>query len=541
MKPTEGKSIGVRGVTMKLGVRAVGPCWAAIFLCAAVTAAQDGPGDWHLTGADAGQNGWQKAESTLAPDSVRANVKFLWKIQLGHPEKGAESFSEPLLAGRLINAQGFKDIVYWSSGDTLYAVDSELGNLLWKKQFETSGPAPARGCGVSSLDILMEPPPVINFNARRRRPPGTPRPPEPSATQPGERRLGVAPGGGYFGLKGIYVLTADGMLHELVMTTGADFAPPVKFLPAANASPYGLNFMAHTLYVATGSNCGGVPDGLWAIDLSLPNYPVTSYSAPNVRPLALTGPVVSPDGTSFLVTANGAAGTGEEGSYAGSVLAIGKDMKVENWYTPASGMGAYRSVSPILIPFKEKELIVAPGKDGSIALLDSESLGGADHRTPLYETNLFAKPGERHGWDGFAAWQDKDGSTWVFASVSAALDASGSEVKSNGPTPHGGIVAFKVEDASGKPRLTPVWISRDMVNPAPPRIANGVLVALSGGNSSTHATLYMLNAATGEELYSSQDQIPTYTGYSGVSVGDGHAFFTDHDNVLYSFGIGMEH
>jgi outer membrane protein assembly factor BamB len=114
-------------------------------------------------------------------------------------------------------------------------------------------------------------------------------------------------------------------------------------------------------------------------------------------------------------------------------------------------------------------------------------------------------------------------------------------IKLNGPTPHGAVVAFRVEDANGKPALTPVWVSQDMVNPAPPRIANGVVIALSGGNASTHARLYVLNAATGAELYSSKDQIPTYTRLSGVSVGDGHAFFTDHDNVLYSFGIGMEH
>jgi outer membrane protein assembly factor BamB len=80
-----------------------------------------------------------------------------------------------------------------------------------------------------------------------------------------------------------------------------------------------------------------------------------------------------------------------------------------------------------------------------------------------------------------------------------------------------------------------------MVNPAPPRIANGVVIALSGGDASTHATLYVLNGSTGEELYSSKNEIPTSAELSGVAVGDGHAFFTDRDNVLYSFGIGLEH
>jgi len=115
--------------------RAFGLMASVIVLCSAATVAQEDRGDWSLTGADAGQTGWQKNESILTPDSVPSSFKFLWKIKLGQASKADRSFSEPLLAGRLINAQGFKDIVYWSSADTLYAVDSELGTLIWKKQF----------------------------------------------------------------------------------------------------------------------------------------------------------------------------------------------------------------------------------------------------------------------------------------------------------------------------------------------------------------------------------------------------------------------
>ncbi len=89
--------------------------------------------------------------------------------------------------------------------------------------------------------------------------------------------------------------------------------------------------------------------------------------------------------------------------------------------------------------------------------------------------------------------------------------------------------------------MTPVWSSRDLVNPAPPVITNGVVIALSEGDAGTHATLYALDATTGKELYSSGDSIPTYAHLSGVAVGDGHAFFTTHDNTLYSFGIELEH
>lgn len=519
--------------------RLVGLHCAAVFLWSAASLAQSDRGDWSVTGADPSQSGWQKSESQLTPENAGSEAKFLWKIKLGEPSQGAIDFSEPLLAGRLINAQGFKDIVYWSSADTLYAVDSELGTLIWKKQFKSEGSAAASTCGVSRLDIFIEPPQVINFHARRRRDPNAPRPPEPAAAAPNERRLGVAPGGGYFGLKGIYALTADGMLHEQVMTTGADFAPAVRFPPGANSNPYGINIVGKDVYTATGRGCGGVANGIWSLDMASPDYHVTSLATPGTRPLALTGPVLASDGTAFFVTGSGSADAAS-GVNAGSVIAVSKDLKVKDWYTPAGGMGNYEYVSPVTFEHKDKQLVVAPGKDGNIALLDAASLGGSDHHTPLFETAPVAKPGAKHSWDGFATWQDKDGDTWVFASISAEVTSTDGSLKRNGPTPHGSIVAFKVDD-SGQLALRPVWISRDMVNPAPPRIANGVLIALAGGDASTHATLYMLNASTGQELYSSKNEIPTSAELSGVSVGDGHAFFTDRDNVLYSFGIGIEH
>ena len=534
---TELKILEGRPVKKSYLGRTIAMCWGGALLGSGLLLAQQAPkGDWSIAGADAGQSGWQKAEAKLSKDSVPRDFKFLWKIQLGPTSRSGESYSEPLLALRLINAQGFKDIAFWGSGDTLYAVDSELGNLLWKKKYALK-PFPA-ACAASSMSIVMEPPAVINFNARRA--PGAPPPVQAPPLAPTARRFGVAPGGGGFGLKGIYVLTPDGMLHEQVLTTGVDFAPAVQFLPGGNASPFGLNIMGKTVYATTGRGCGSVANGVWALDMTSATYPVTSYSTGKVRPLSLTGAVIAPDGTAFIVTG---AGTSDPatGVYANSVVAVGKDMKPKDWYTPPGGSVTIQKVSPITFAYKERQLVVAPGKDGSFVLLDAAALGGADHHTALSETASFSRAGEKHTWDGFASWQDKDGSAWVFASVSASIASKTNSAKTNGPTTHGGVVAFKVDDADGKFVLTPAWISRDMVNPAPPVIANGVLVALSTGNPSTHATLYVLDALSGKELYSSKDSISTYAGFSGVSVGDSHAFFTDHNNVLYSYGIGLEH
>jgi outer membrane protein assembly factor BamB len=89
--------------------------------------------------------------------------------------------------------------------------------------------------------------------------------------------------------------------------------------------------------------------------------------------------------------------------------------------------------------------------------------------------------------------------------------------------------------------LIPAWSSPDLVNPAPPVVANGVVIALSEGDRKTNARLYVLDATTGKQLYSSGSEIATYAQMTGVSVGDSHAFFTTHDGTLYCFGIGMEH
>lgn len=510
---------------------------ATAFLVSAPLVAQTARGDWAMNGNDPGQSGWQKAETKLSPESVPSSFKFLWKIQLGKPAEVGDAFTEPLLAARLINSHGFKDFVYWTSSDTLYGVDSELGTLLWQKKFDRSRGA-ASGCSSPSLSTAMEPPVVINFNARRA--PGTPPPRQAGPLAENARRLGVPAGGGGFGLKGIYVLTKDGMLHEQVLTTGADYGPAVKFLtPDASGSVSGLTIHGKTLYAASGHDCKGVANGLWSINVSQAEYPVSSYPLQKIDALGLSGPAVAPDGTAYILTGpGGAAGTN---IYPNSVVALGSDMKPRDWYTPSKTNTSISSVTPVTFAYKGKQYVVAPAGDGSIVLLDAASLGGADHHTPLAQTPSFSSAGSKHAWDGFATYLDKSGAAWIYASISAPIVSHQSSATTSGSTPHGGIVAFRIDDADQKPILTPVWISRDLINPAPPALANGILVALSEGDRATHANLYVLDATTGKELFTSGDTIPTYSHLSGVSLGDGHAFFTDHTGTLYSFGIGLEH
>jgi outer membrane protein assembly factor BamB len=520
-------------------------CFAGAFLVSGVARAQGPPrGFWTVADGDPAHNNWQKAETDITRETVARDFKFLWKIKLGNEPAKSPSFSEPLLFPGLITGRGFKDMALWGDTNTLYAVDSELGTLVWQKDFKTQSPGAHQACGGSNIQIVTEAPQVIHFGARKPSGPhpaiSAPSPPPDEPLPPAARRVGAVPGGGYFGLKGIYVLTSDGYMHEQIMATGLDYAPAVEFFPAANGISFGLNMDDKVVYAEAGSGCGNVPNAVWSIDLSTPDYTVNSYQAQRLSLAGLSGPAIGRDGTAYVVTGNGpddAAG----GVYADSVVALtAKGLKVKDWYTRPAG-GNELNAGPVVFPYRDKELIAAPGKDGSLVLLDSGSLGGPDHHTPLAQTEKISKSAKRGDWEALASWQDKAGAFWVLASIAGPVVPDVKFASTNGPAPHGSMVAFKVEEKDGHTVLTPSWISRDLRSPAPPAIANGVVFALDGGNGSTHATLYALDAATGKQLYSSGDAIETYTHLAGMSIGDGHVFFITHDNTLYSFGIPMEH
>lgn len=497
-------------------------------------------GSWNTVGGDSSHNNWQKGETKFTRATVAGEFKFLWKIKLGKQGVNAQSFSEPLLVPGLITSRGFKDMVLWGDSNTLYSVDADLGTLIWQKDFKVQSTRTNGACGKSNIQIVLESPHIIHFGAHSAvgHHPAPPSPPLSAA-----RRVGAVTGGGGFGLKGIYVLTSDGYLHEQIMSSGLDYAPAVKFLPAPDGDFSALNMDEKVVYTATGRRCRNVPNGVWSIDINTPDYMVNKYETQRPSLAGLTGPAIGSDGTVYALTAGApvdpSAGIG---IYANSVVALtAKDLKVKDWYAPSdTGKGKSLNASPVVFTYKDKELVAAPGKDGSIVLLDSGSLGGPDHHTPLAQTGNISKS-TRSTWESLASWQDNHGTSWVLVAISGPVRSDVKFLNTNGPVPHGSIIAFKIEDKDGHLTLIPSWISRDLKNPAPPAIADGIVFALAGGNASTRATLYALDATTGKELYSSGDTIETYTHLAGISIGNGQVFFTTHDNTLYSFGIPMEH
>jgi hypothetical protein len=225
------------------------------------------------------------------------------------------------------------------------------------------------------------------------------------------------------------------------------------------------------------------------------------------------------------------------------------------------------NVTPVVFPYKGRELLVGSGKEGRFFLLDSQSLGGTDHRTPLFRSDLisnedidFAGAGT---WGSLSSWEDAQGTRWVLAPVWGPKHPSATFAMNNGDANVGSIAAFKVEEKGGKPVLTNAWISRNLMTPAAPAVANGVVFALASGEwvrqandregglyqvdarvqRSQPAILYALDAATGKELWRT-DKVTELSSGGSIHLttnGENTFLYTDRGELIVASLSGHEY
>jgi outer membrane protein assembly factor BamB len=501
--------------------------------CAQVPAA-----DWLTDGADSQRTNWQRDERILTTANVK-DMKLLWKIKLDNQPRQMHSLFPPLVVGRVETKNGTKEIaVIAGVSDNIYAIDVEKGELLWKKHFQSSWSDPPDGRGVYVLC-------------------------------PGG--LTATPVIGPAGTSGKYTLYAaswDGMLHQLNVADGEELAPPAKFMPP-NGKPYALNLFNNVIYTHTAQGCGGNPNMVYTYDLATKK--VGSWGPAGGGMWGRSGPAISSNGTMYTGTGDGRWDP-ENGVYGNGIIGVQQDPKTKaviltDYYGPSNAEWLFKrdldmQVTPAIFPYKGKELMVDAGKECVVYLMDTESIGGDDHRTPLYRTPLicneevnFASAGI---WGSMATWEDAQGTRWVLTPFWGPKHSKFKAPIEHGPVKDGAIAAFKVEEKSNKTWLAPAWISRDMNRAEPPVIANGIVFAYGNGENtdqstpelglgansseirikgSTNAVLYALDGQTGKELWSSGKQITSFNHWSGLSVANGRVYIATFDGVLYSFGI----
>jgi outer membrane protein assembly factor BamB len=499
-----------------------------IIACTAVTYCAS----WLTYNGDPARTGWARGESELTRDNV-SHLKLLWKTRLENTPRELTALTAPVVLAGQYTPQGAMDVVIvGGSSDNLFALDSDTGKVIWGRHF-TTDQKPKQQPDWLCPNALNDTP-VIDAATRT-----------------------------------VYVIAADGMLHTVQAINGEELRPAQQFVPPFSKN-WSLNLVNGILYTSISQGCNAAKSGIATLNVKAhEKTPHFFQAAPAGAGIWGRGGVAvdSATGVAYGATGDGAWDPAKD-RYSDSVVAVDATGKVVDYFTPANYAWITRkdldmgNISPVLFSFGGKKLLVTGGKEGLLYLLDTASLGGADHRTPLYKTPLLCNENQqfqgRGIWGALGAAADSDGTTWLYAPVwgSPAPNAPKFPV-THGDAADGSIMAFKLTNTAGTISLAPAWISRDLAVPEPPVIANGVVFALSTGENVTqvdnagnllssaqrsttngHAVLYAFDAHTGAELFSSGDTIPGWAHFSGLAIANGHIYAVTHDSTVYAFGLG---
>jgi len=503
---------------------------------------QYGRGSWTTFGGDPQRTGWNKTETDLTADNVK-NLKLEWSVKLDSEAKALSNLTAPLVRASVATPKGVKDLVIVAGvSGRVFVIDGDTGKLFWEKALSAEGTPARRDSWLCPNGLTATP--VIG---------------------PAPRTDSAAPGFG----QALYVLAADGKLHAFNLVSGEDLLPPTPFVPAF-AKMWSMNLVNGVLYTTISQNCNGVKSGVYSMDLSNVDRKV-SYFETGTNGAGIWGrggAAITADGRVIIETGDGAFDPAK-GLMADSVIALSaKDLKLADYFTPRNRSWMTKkdldmgSIGPTVFNFKNWELAAASGKEGVIFLLDTKSLGGADHGVPLYRSPLLANEEVNFAgkgfWGAFSTWEDAAGTRWLYAPAWGPPTPATKFALQHGETPDGSVMAFQVEEQAGKPVLTPAWKSLNMSVPTPVIIANGVVFALSDGDSPVqfgssgnllnvddrkaragHAIVYALDATTGNVLFSSADTIHGFSHFSAPAVGGGRIYVGTEDGMLYAFGLGI--
>jgi len=522
--------------------------------------------EWLTWGYDQERSGWNRAETSLAPANV-GKLKQVWSTQLSIPvdKYVLSSMTAPVLVAGVQTAQGSKDLLFiHGANDTLFALDSNSGQLAWQKSFTNPNKSTA---------------PVRDWLC----------PKTPNATPTIDKARGI-----------VFFLSNDGMLRGLNLADGADRLAPVAMV-APFARAWSLNLIDNVIYSPSGRACGEITDknsleytaamsglrragagplldasALNAADVhDLAKPVVTHFFTSGARPAAPwgRGGVARAPGGVVLETSNGRYDPAA-GDFSESVLKLApRAARLMDSFTPSNWMDNLMhdlsgSSNPITFNFAGKTLIAVSQKEAVLRILDANNLGGQNHMTPLWQSPRLGND-QKTGTDpgrgvwGSIATTEINGRRFLYLPLlgNPSKDSPSFPV-TNGPREDGSVVAFEVKNDGGKISAVPVWTSTNMVMPDPPVVANGVVYALSTGGQAlqngakpgdprmpydvsavlrstpvSNMVLYAYDAISGQQLWSSGKTLPDWVHFSEPVVAQGKVFVVTHDAHVVAFGL----
>jgi outer membrane protein assembly factor BamB len=471
--------------------------------------------DWMTAGSDAQRSSWIRSDPKISRESMqKPGFQFLWKVKLNTEPVQLNSLSPAILLDFYIGYRGFRSLAFvGASSNSVLAIDTDLARIEWQRRLPTEGPAPGGTATCpGGMTANLARPTTSAFPMPGARGGGRGGPAHSGVGDTGEGAVTIAtvaalnnlppvPGRGPLPSPGprpsyIDALTSDGMFHHMYVSNGLEATPPMRFLPP-NANAQGLIVIDETAYVTSAQNCGGAPNGVWALDI-LTGQVATWKTDAGIA--GSSGPAFAPDGTLFVATGKGEL-----------VVLEAKTLKEKGSYTAEK---QEFTSTPVLFEHRGKLMIAVATRDGQIQLLDA-----SDHPALLANASGI---GNNFAPGALASWLAPDGTRWLLAA-------------------HGGIGAWKLVEQDGKLALQAGWTSRELVSPLTPTIINGVVFAVSGGSQRSPAVLYALDAITGEELWNSGRTVTSFVHGGGVTGIGGQIYLGTYDGDLYAFGFPIEH
>ena len=562
---------------------------AASLIVSAAAFAQVGRGwsDWPTSYADAQRTSWLRTDPKISVASLsKPGFDLQWTAKLSNQSRGPASLTQG------VTASGVTLFVPTSliagSSNNLYMFDNDTGYVIWSRTFEGALPAVSAGCSggitaaptriVSAVAAPTAAPsvdvaPPVQPNQQGYRSllgePGAGIPVEPRGTAPGRGPgppgqgppgRGGAPGrsqgdpipgapnalGGGLGRAMVgYAVAANGHLHVVGLQTGKDLQKPAPFLPA-NAQwsdPVAVGVM---MYAGTTGNCANAPNGIYAIDLDAADKPVVSY---RTNGGGVVGSVAFSSDGNTLLAAIGPGKVSGEGKANAIVALDPKTLRLKDWFTQPS---AEFVTGPTVFRHGTKDVVAAATRDGRVILLDSASLGGADHATPLLISQpLFASGGSISApalstWartEAAAATTRAPEARWILVPISGRPVG---DVATNDAVLNGAVVALRVRETDGKWSIERVWTANELTTPATPLIVNGVVFALSTGRpldankAGSAARLYAYDGVSGKAMWNSATSMKTFASPGSYWSGLSQVYVGTHDGTVYTFGFADE-
>jgi outer membrane protein assembly factor BamB len=420
-------------------------------------------GDWPTYHRDLSRSGF---EPNIAPFK---SVQLNWKsVTLD-----GDVYAEPLIVE--------KNLIVATENDSLYELNADTGQVIWRDHFGTPVIGGALPCGdIDPSGITSTP--VVDLTRR-------------AIFVVGFLQLPL-----HHELFAVDLDTGKVKFHIPIDPPGAD--PTVEQQRSALALSGGYVYVA---YGGLFGDCGPYHGWVAAAkadgsEISPGGGYLLSYQVPTGRAGGIWGPSgIAVDSSGYLFVATGNSDSSSVFDFGDSVIKLSPELKLVDYFAPSDwaelnvGDRDLGSTGPILL---ESNFIFQIGKDGTGYLLDANKLGGIGGQ--LFSAHVCQFGG---AYGGLA-----------YSSRYLLIPC------------RGGMVALEPTLGSN-PSFTIAWRG-PAFDPGPPIIAGNAAWTVDVRNG----IIYALDLKSGQTLF--HDRIGSVTHFNSLAAGDGQVFVSASRQVI---------